>query len=220
MRDDLTVIYYTSNREKPEFESKIIEHLLGQIGNLPLISVSQKPMDLGKNICIGDVGTSEINCRRQVLIGCKEAKTENICVAESDFAYPKDYFDFVPPKKDRLYLIHPVFVLFVQRKKSKWIARKRNGSEGALISNRNYMISKLESMLDGFPQWHDKQPGEDRMIPQLLKIAKWKLFNHSHGAITFKTDYQLHRRTPHVPKSHTKEIPYWGNIYTLMEKFK
>jgi len=218
--NDLTVIYYTSNREKEGFELNIRQALLDTMGDLPLISVSQKPIDFGENICVGDVGTSEINCRRQVLIGCKRAKTKNICVAESDFVYPVDYFNYVPRRKDRLYLMHPVFVLFTQRKKSKWIARKRNGSEGALISNRKYMIRMLESMLDGFPEWHDKQPGEDRMIPQLLGTAKWKLFNHPHGAITFKTDYQLHRRTPHVPKSLVKEIPYWGNIYTLMEKYR
>lgn len=64
-----SIVYYTSNHEKPEFEQKIIDDLLSKRGDLPIISVTQKPMDLGTNICVGDVGLSYLNARRQMLIG-------------------------------------------------------------------------------------------------------------------------------------------------------
>jgi len=78
---DLTVLYYTSNREKPEFE-EIIRRKIGEtIGDTPIITVSQKPVTpFGlypiknhKNIVVGDVGLSDYNIYRQMQIGCLEA---------------------------------------------------------------------------------------------------------------------------------------------------
>ena len=59
MRDDLTLVYITSNRENEYFESKIIETMKESINGLPVVSVSQKPIDFGENICLGDIGAKE-----------------------------------------------------------------------------------------------------------------------------------------------------------------
>ena len=93
---DLTVIYYTSNKEKELFESRIRESILDMIGDIPLISVSQKPIDFGKNICVGDVGVCGHNLFRQFQIGAKAAKTKYVCNVEADALYPKEYFEFTP----------------------------------------------------------------------------------------------------------------------------
>ena len=54
-----TIIYYTSNREDERFESRVRANLLKVCGNLPIISVSQKPIyGFGFNIPVGDVGVS------------------------------------------------------------------------------------------------------------------------------------------------------------------
>ena len=101
---DTTVIYYTSNREVESFEQEIIKNLLVAADGLPIISVSHKPISLGKNICVGDVGISNHNIRRQTQIGAMEASTKYIALAESDCLYPKEYFRSIPPRKDKLYL--------------------------------------------------------------------------------------------------------------------
>ena len=54
MDQSATIIYCSSNKELPEFEAKIVANLLKNCGDLPIISVTQKPMDLGRNICVGD----------------------------------------------------------------------------------------------------------------------------------------------------------------------
>ena len=218
MRNDLTVIYYSSNREKESFETKIIAHLLSQIGNLPLISVTQKPMDLGENICIGDVGVSEVNCRRQLLIGCEAAKTKYICAAESDFMYPKEYFEFVPPRDDTVYLAMRCWVLFAQRGKRRIFSPKPRGSEGATVVNREYIIERLKFILKDAPQWREKTDG-DRLIPQLLGSCRHEMFWTDVPTITFKTDRQMHRRTPNLIKKRTMKIPYWGTFQDVAEKY-
>ena len=60
-KDLCSVIYYTANTEKEPLAGNVRKRLLSVIEDLPLISVSQKPMDFGTNICVGDVGVNEYN---------------------------------------------------------------------------------------------------------------------------------------------------------------
>lgn len=218
MRDDLTVIYYTSNQEKEEFESRIRQNLLKQIGDIPLISVSQKPIDFGKNLCVGDVGISEVNCRRQLLIGARSAKTKYICAAESDFLYPPDYFKFVPTSDTTIFLIIPIYVLFSQRKKKTLYAAKVKGCEGAMMVNREYIIQRLEHILSHTEKWQKKRT-DDRIIPQLLTESKLNYFKSDIGAISFKTDENMHRRTPVNWEAKHMDLPHWGNARELRRKY-
>jgi len=218
MRNDLTVVYYTSNREKESFESKIRQQLLSTIGELPLISVSQKPIKFGENICVGDVGVSEINCRRQLLIGVEASKTKYVCVAEADFLYPKEYFQFIPEKENAIYLAFPVYVLFVQKNKQCIYCPKPRGCEGAMFSSREYLIGKLQTMLDGKAKWKAKRTS-NREIPHLLEISRRRKFQLQTPIVTFKTDYQMHRRTPFSLTNKTRELPYWGLSHELRNKY-
>ena len=77
---ETTVVYYTHNQEIPSFEKRIQASILEHKGDLPIISVSQKPIDFGENICVGEQGVNSLNTWRQVLIGCQAAKTRFICL--------------------------------------------------------------------------------------------------------------------------------------------
>ena len=95
-----TILYYSSGRENPDFEQRIIDSLLEVSGDLPIVSVTQQPLNLGKNICVGDVGASGFNLFRQILIGLKEVVTKYVISAEADSLYPKGYFDYIPERDD------------------------------------------------------------------------------------------------------------------------
>ena len=58
---DITVIYYTANKISAHFAENTIRYLLASVGDIPLITVSQAPMTLGENICVGDTGVSTRN---------------------------------------------------------------------------------------------------------------------------------------------------------------
>ena len=90
--NDLTVIYYTSNFIPDKFMEYTKHHLLKAAENTPIISVSQKPMNFGKNICVGNIGRSHLNIYRQALRGAKEAKTRYIAMAEDDVLYSPGCF--------------------------------------------------------------------------------------------------------------------------------
>lgn len=94
---DLTICYYTANWEAPEFDRIVREALLAEIGDRPLVSVSQKPLPIfGLNICVGEQGGSLQNVYRQMFTGVEAAETEWVATAEDDSLYPPGYFDFEP----------------------------------------------------------------------------------------------------------------------------
>lgn len=155
---NVTIIYYTSNREDPEFENKIVEGINKVKGDIPVISVSQKPMDFGKNICVGEVGYSYVNAFRQLLIGCKAAKTPFVIMAESDCLYPETgYFDFNPTQTNVIYSYNNVWIMLKSRDKFY----KKEQTHGSLIYGREYLIKLIENALDGLPEWTDKKIGFD-----------------------------------------------------------
>jgi len=218
MDNELTVIYYTSNQEKPGFEEKIRQTLLETIGDLPLISVSQKPMDFGKNICVGDVGVSGQNAHRQLQIGAIEANTKFVCIAESDFLYPKEYFEFRPKNPSIGYLITPVWVLISMRGKAKVFVKKHRGCQGALVVGRHHLIGGIEDQLQGLGTWGDKFPNGST-FRYLLNVLGREYQDISIPSITFKTDEQMHRKTPHDPDSKCRELPYWGTAKELLDAY-
>src|SRR3989344_5570331 len=147
-----TIIYYTSNHEDPKMEQKIIDDMLSKSGNMPIISVSQKPMDLGQNICIGDVGFSYLNCRKQILMAAKLATTEYVITTESDFLYPPEYFNF-KPSGDKIYCYDNIWIMWLAYGRRPDFYRKKATSDGAQIVKRDFFINLLEKYLEPYPEW-------------------------------------------------------------------
>ena len=213
---DTTIIYYTSNREDPVFEGRIIRSLLHSSGGrLPIISVSQKPMDLGVNVCVGDgIGYSGRNCFRQFQIGTLLAKTKYVCPAESDMIYPKEYFDFIPPTDDTFYLAAPLYVCFNQRGYRRYYAHKPRGSESAMVVDRKLLLNRMEVLFGTGPMWG---PIEEEIW--MLRRQKVEFFNLDVPVVTFKTDRNMHRKTPHDVTSRLTELPYYGEVHNLISRY-
>lgn len=203
-----TIIYYTSNREDPAFEMRVRENLLKVCGDLPIISVSQKPIDLGKNICVGDVQATGFNMFRQIEIGMRQTKAEFIICAEADTLYPPDYFTFRPPRKDRCYRNSNLYVMPDRR---DYFFYKKEGATHAQIVGRKYFLEVLEKLFKGAPPWST----EEKNFPKerwgkadiFNEIFYWKTENpvfqiKTHKGMRYYTNSD---RTP-IPS-----IPYWGS---------
>ncbi len=215
MKNLLTVLYYTSNYENPEFERKIIENLKEACGDLPIVSVSQKPLDLGKNICVGDVGLSYLNEWRQMYIGAKEVETPYIVFAESDHLYPKEYFKFVPPGPG-LYHYDNVWTVFKDVTRAGSYRRKLF-SDGAQIGDRDSLVERLERFLADKPQW-----GQGEFDEQALD-APFYYFSGTTPCIVFKTGEGVSNSANviNTPGENNKKnnLPYWGHVNTLRAKY-
>lgn len=207
MDSDRTIIYYSSSNEDPEFEQKIIDDLKKKAGNIPIISVTRKPLDLGTNICIGEQPISYTNEWRQLLIGLKAAKTKYCMTAESDCLYPEDYFTFTPPRDDTMYYYDNLYLVW---KKHNGFWKKTGHCEGAEICNREYWISRIEPLL-GRGWEPNSREWENEVVRKFF--PQENIFT-GNGVITFKTGKGVSSRSTFI-NNKLRDIPYWGNIAEL-----
>lgn len=207
MRKDLTIIYYTSNREKPDFEKRVQENLVKVSKGLPIISVSHKPIDLGKNICVGDVGTSGFNMFRQVQIACQAATTPFVISAEADCLYPPDYFEFVP---DRLDVPYRNSNLYVMPDARDYFFYKKEGATHAQIVGREFYLETLNKLFVGAPQWNVEEKNFPRerwhQLDVFTKIEYW----HSKNPVFQIKTHRGMRYYTHSDRTPIPEIAYWG----------
>jgi len=200
---EITVVYYTSNKETEGFEQRIRDRLLKTIKGLPLISVSQKPIDFGYNICVGDIGASDFNVLKQLLKGCEVADTPFIATAEADCLYPPTgYFDFVPPDIDMAYRYTNLWIMW----KARNIFRKKAYSLCAQISGREYLIESIYARLN-----RSKERGD------IFKETRgWKPFEGDIPCINIKTGRGMRIFTGTISGMEPEEsLPYWGSAKDL-----
>lgn len=94
------IIYYTDNRLKEPIFSTVQEQLLN--ANLPIISVSLSPINLGYNIVFDGV-PGYVSMVSQILTGLKASTAEYIFFCEHDVLYHPSHFDFTPKRDDIFY---------------------------------------------------------------------------------------------------------------------
>jgi hypothetical protein len=210
--NDTTILYYSSNQEKPEFEKFITDDLIKKANGLPIISISQKPMDLGTNICVGDVGCSDHNIFSQIRRGCQLATTKYVAFAESDCLYPEDYFDYVPTCDNRVHLDTNLFILY----KGTPHFKGKDYSLCGTIVGREYMLDCINKMNDGKPEWNWKRK---KFRPMWHKLAEhqWIPFKTENAIINIKTTEGMRLLTG-TNGHNIKDLPYWGSTEALGNK--
>lgn len=232
-----TIIYYTSNTLKGYFERSVMKILGGAINKKPLISVSQKPMKFGKNICVGDIGRSNESIFRQILKGCESANTKYVALAESDCLYTEEHFNFIPPKDDVFYYNENNWYAFWNGDpKAKYSYVKRMALS-QLICNRQLLIKAMRRNLDliekgfiirkgksgacepsacryseafvGSKEMWDKLPEQPEWTAEYFKTALPNI------DIRHKDNLNQGKRGSRVV---ARKLPHWGRFYPFWQK--
>ncbi len=206
-----TIVYYTANSESSEFEKKIRDDIKKKAGDIPIISVSRKPIDFGTNICVGEKPISYTNEWRQLLLGLKAAKTKFCIAAEADCVYPKEYFSFTPPEEEMMYNYNNIYIVW-NRKGGFY--KKTGYCEGAQRCGREYWIKRLEPLLtEGWEPY--SRHIENSLVRKIFPTRKeWT----GEPVISFKTGKGVSIRTTFINKK-IMETPLWGTINKFKEKF-
>lgn len=98
-----TILYLTDNSLEETLSETCRRILQREAGDLPIVSVSQKPIKLGRNVCVGEIGRSWMSLYKQILAGLKVVETETIVIAEHDCLYTSEHLNHQPEKDDRFY---------------------------------------------------------------------------------------------------------------------
>ena len=228
---NLTVIYYTSNFISKWFAENTKSQLKKAIGDLALISVSQKPMDFGENICVGDIGRNAVNIYRQILIGIKAAKTKYVAMAEDDILYSAEHFNNLPKKTSFSYNIH-------KRSIFTWsdppmFSYIKGLVINSLIAERKALIEAIE---ERFVKWKElrgkslrkesvfSEPGRVYERQFGLKANKAEIFHTEVPNIVFSHEdavgynYLGIKKKMGLPR--LKELPYWGKASDIVQLFR
>lgn|SRR3990167_9868276 len=202
---DATIIYVSSNREDERFEEKTRRNLLRRAGEIPIVSVTQKPVDLGQNICVGDVGASGYNFCRQVLIACEKATTPLVISVESDCLYSPDYFYFRPEKLDIPYRNTNIYV----QKYNQDFFCKKTMSTFSQVVGREFYIKRLKELFESCPDmWSTKLKNFPKEIGKPL-FERFAYFETEYPCISFKTGNGMrkHSNSDEIP---VYKLPHWG----------
>lgn len=140
-----TLLAIIDNHMDEKLHSLCMDYLKWSADGLPIISISQKPVDLGTNICVGDIGRSVENFWMQILIGAEAATTEYVAIVEQDNFYPKGYFDFMPSRRDTFYYNFNYVILHYSGELHGQfgVNNEIRTAASQLICNRSLLVSAL-----------------------------------------------------------------------------
>lgn len=221
---DLTIIYYTANTIPQSFYEKTKDALLKAVGDTPIISISHKPMNLGNNICVGDIGKSNINIYKQILIGAKEATTEWVAMAEDDTFYHESHFGFRP--KTFGYNMNK-WSIFTYSEPPIFSNRGRK-TLNALICPRLLLISALEDRFSKYPD-ESKIPecywgefGRNVYERNLgVKEQPSEIFESEIPIIMFTHPEALSYKKPKkLGEERLFKLPYWGKAEDIVKYYE
>ena len=94
-------VYYTDN----QCEERILivaREQLKKMG-LPIVSVSQFPINFGNKNIVMNLNRSHLTMFKQILAGLEAIDTDIVFLTEHDLIYHPSHFDFTVPKKDVFY---------------------------------------------------------------------------------------------------------------------
>ena len=184
-------------------------------------------MDLGKNICVGDIGASNINIYKQLLIGAKEATTEYIATAEDDTLYSESHYAHRPSEGMFGYNMNK-WSLFTWSDPPIFSNRGRM-TLNALIAPRKLLIEALEERFAKYPR--------DEMIPLQYwgEVGRYE----EHLGVTVRPTEQFQSEIPIIMFNHPEslnykqqgerkklgmerlfKLPYWGDASDVVKLYR
>ena len=224
--NNISIIYYTPNLKNEKFAERIREKLLETIGDTPLISVSQKPLKFGQNICVGEIGRSYRNVFKQMLAGVKEAKTDYVGMAEDDTLYPAIHYDehFYPPLDTFAYNMSRWSICTWVKPPVYVITNRLCNSN--MIAPRKLLIELIEKRMERFPEgkepsalWSEpgKQDGKYGLGEYKIKqFMTTPIVSFIHPE-TLAYDFLGTRKRLNPIRAYS--IPYWGEVKSLIDYY-
>ena len=197
---DITLLYYTANRISESFSEKVRSHLLETAYGKPIISISQKPIDFGKNICVA-IEPSRRSIHVQILVGAMVCNTKYVALCEDDCLYVAEHFEY-EPKNGFAYNMNQWHlrgnVYFYRGHRAAWTC----------IAPKKFLIENTQKRLLEYPGREDIR----------MKLPT-EVFKTEISIITIRHKNSLDG-VPSIPDKYKRvsELPYWGKASELWRK--
>lgn len=240
------ILYLTDNSIDPKLQAINKKCLLQAAGDIPIISVSQGPCDIGENINVGNIGRSWMSLYKQQIIGLEAMNPGDVCfIAEHDVLYTKEHFQYkIPDRKAFHYNDNMWFLEWTDRKDllgvySMWPKKRLALSQ--LCADRDFYLYTTDKRLKlieggiryakrfGEPGWNDQRMlklakratrGHESLGPifdQFLETDKHVVWKSKHPNIDVR--HHGNFTGPRRGRSRVKELPYWGSLDDILKNF-
>lgn len=213
------VVYYSDNVPREKFLKRVRTLLKKACKDIPIVWVSQKPIDEENNIVLAGIGRSHHSRCLQILTGVRKLEVDIIYFAEHDVVYHPSHFDFVPKDKD-------VFYYNINR----WYIRSSDGracfreaqSLSQLVAYKeiieDFYIRRMAYYANGVKIGCGNEPGK-RVIPELPPYkngsfhSEWPNVDIRHGNNFTRSDkFKLGEKF-------SDSIPGWGHTKGRYKEF-
>lgn len=224
MKRDSTCIYYTANVIPNSFAERVREQILRAIGDMPLISVSHKPIDFGKNIVV-NLRREHFNIYKQAYRGVMEAKTRYVAMAEDDIFYSVEHFDYIPVK-DTFAYDRNIWGLYTWIKPPVFSYKGRRNLS-MLICERDLFLKVMKERFakyneDNYPKHLFGEPGKyERQMG--VKVNKWEFYHAKKSSIIFSHPTELSfgglGKRKKIGENRTESLPEWGTAQKFINLY-
>jgi len=226
------IVYYTNNRCQERLAKAVRLNLRRWCKDMPIVSVSQYPLDFGKNITV-PYESSILSMFKQNLVGVEASEADIIFFAEHDIFYHPTHFDFTPQRTDTYYYNTNVWA--VDDDSGQCLYYDGMKMVSGLVAHREILIEHYRKKIErvereGFS--HRKigfEPGK--------KVSKgrhddydWNIFRSERPNVDIKGSHNItrkrfkledYRSRRHIAPSWTlaDSVPYWGKIQGRFDDF-
>ncbi len=225
-----SILYYTDNQIRTDIAGACINQL--RKSGLPIVSVSQKPVDLGMNIVV-DIKPSPLSMFKQILIGLIAIEKDIVFFCEHDCLYHPSHFDFIPRGKNIYYFNTNVWSVRADTGETLHYDGMKKTS--GLVAYRDILIEHYTKKIalierEGFSQKkHGYEPGR-KTSKGRPDDYDWECFESKLPYIDIKHDANLtkirwsikqYRKREERLKSWVKSdyVPSWGTTKGRFNEF-
>jgi hypothetical protein len=241
-----TILYITDSALEPVLAQRCRDLLVKASCGFPIVSVSQEPLSLGLNVCVGKIGRSGLNIDLQIKAGLERVETIWVAIAEHDCVYSSEHFQWIPPDDKYFWYNDNVWLMQLENAKyPKWngmysyVQGRRCQSQliCSAVLLREATEKKLEVHSD--PAWQERYPtgriGEpgNADFEKTMAISRYEDVRHlrqqlkdyitKYGARDFNTTipnidirHESNLTGPRRGKKRRFELPPWGRIEDVL----
>lgn len=224
------LVYYTDNRPEDHIFLTCQKQLnkCMDLWGYPIISVSQKPIDFGRNIVM-DIERSVLSMYRQILTGLEASTADNIFMIEHDLLYHPNHFDFTPPKNNVYYYDRNRWCVCADTGKAVFY---HSNVPSLLCANRQFLVKHFRKKVEFVGEHGHKGKygfSPPRGLPPELREGKYKTWMAEHPCIDIRHTRSLTRRrmtkeefrSPRSRRGWTEaeEVPGWGKTFGRFNEF-
>ncbi len=222
-------LYYTDNRLDPLIMRACQSQLTSSLNGHDIVSVSLKPVGLGRNITL-DMERGYLTMFRQILAGLEANRAEIVFFAEHDVLYPPEYFDFMPPDRAKVYYNLNVWLVRSSDGHALYYDAKRTSQLCAyrdiLLEHYRKRVERVEK--EGFSRKMGFEPGthhRNERVDDLQSdvwVSKYPAVDIKHGRNLTPARWspdQFRDKRNCRNWQEADSIPYWGITAGRFEEF-